>query len=418
MLKIFREYAKIVRNPWKSRAELKTLQEKMMRHIVRFAYRNTRFYKKKFSEAHLSPSDIYHLKDMQKIPITTKDEIRADPTALFAAGYRRESCIEQQTTGSTGKIIPILHDWNAYAHFFAVGFRMFREWGYSLTDSMVLIRHEEPQKILLEKLGLLRRDFISITTPEREQLRIIKRLNPDVISAYPSTFIALMNASTGDELSHLNVKFINSNSELLTDAVRTRIKKTFHCDVYDEYSTYEVVAIAHECPHHHYHIDMDNVIVDFVDGTEPVSCGERGNIVVTSLVNRAMPFIRYDLDDIGIPTDEYCTCGRTFPLIKLVEGREDDFIVTPEGHLISPRKIVPLVEITPGIKEFQIVQEKKDFIVILIAKNNKYSIKEENKMISRLKNIFEDNMVIKIKLMDKIPRKKGKLRIIISRVNR
>ncbi len=417
MLRTAYDFAKIVRNPWKPPEELRKIQEKMMRTIVHFAYYNTRFYKEKFKKAGISPSDIRTAEDMEKIPVTTKDEIRKNPKSLFAAGYNEGNCIVQQTTGSTGKIIPVLHDQEAFSYFNAMGFRTFWDWGYRPWDKMILIRHDKNEKVFLEYLGLLRRYYIPIFTPEEEQIKLIKEINPDVLCAYPSTIKAIMSALKEGNLNQVTLKFINLNSEILTEKVRNQTRKTFNCDVFDEYSTYEVVCIAQECPLHNFHIDSDSVMVNFLDmNDEEVSCGESGRIVVTSLVNKAMPFIRYDLDDIGVPSDEQCECGRTFPLLQLVEGRRDDFLVLPSGALVSPRKIVPLVEITPGIEEFQIIQETRDQVRILMVKDDTYSIKEEEKMIKRLKDLFREDLTIETEYTEEIPRKKGKLRIVYSKV--
>ncbi|MBU7011472.1 MAG: phenylacetate--CoA ligase family protein [Theionarchaea archaeon] len=411
------DFAKIVRNPWKPPEELRRIQEKMMRNIVHFAYYNTRFYKEKFKKAGITPSDIKAVEDMEKIPVTTKDEVRKNPKSLFAAGYNENNCIVQQTTGSTGKILPVLHDKEAFSYFNAMGFRTFRDWGYRPWDKMILIRHDENEKILLEYLGLLRRYYIPIFTPEEKQIKIIKEINPDVLCAYPSTIKAIMSALKEGDLNGVTLKFINLNSEILTEKVRNQTRETFNCDVYDEYSTYEVVCIAQECPLHNFHIDSDSVIINFLDlSDEEVSCGESGRIVVTSLVNKAMPFIRYDLDDIGVLSDRQCECGRTFPLLQLVEGRKDDFLVMPSGALVSPRKIVPLVEITPGIEEFQVVQEKKDAVKIYVIKNESYSLEEEEKMINRLSGLFKEDVVIEPEYVNEIKRKKGKLRIVYSKV--
>ena len=412
------EYAQIVRNPWKDPAELKRIQEKMMRNIIHFAYYNTKFYREKFTEAGITPSDIRTLEDMGKIPVTTKDEVRKNPESLFASGYDRTNCIVQQTTGSTGKIIPVLHDHKAYTHFHAIGLRTFWDWGYRPWEKIALIRHDKCEKMLFEYLGLFRRFYISILAPEQEQIEMIKKINPDVLCAYPSTIKSIMFALKEGDLDRITLKFINLNSEILTEKVRTQTRKTFNCDVYDEYSTYEVVSIAQECPLHGYHIDVDNVILNFLDcDDEEVSPGERGRVVVTSLVNKAMPFIRYDLDDIGILSDCPCQCGRTFPVMQLVEGRTDDFLVMPSGALVSPRKVVPLVEITPGLEEFQVVQKTCNLVTISVVKNDNYTLQGEEKMKERLKDLFREDITIETEYTDVIPRKKGKLRIVYSMVN-
>ncbi|MGD2248403.1 MAG: hypothetical protein PVF58_08340 [Candidatus Methanofastidiosia archaeon] len=232
-----------------------------------------------------------------------------------------------------------------------------------------------------------------------------------------------MNEIAADDLAHINLKFILLNSEILPDKLRVKAVKTFGADVFEEYSSYEVYYMAHECPLHNYHIVMDNVILNFLDdNNEEVSPGERGRIVVTSLVNKAMPFIRYDLGDIGVPSDDICECGWNFKLMELLEGRKDDFLVMPNGYLMSPRKVVPVVEITPGIKEFQIVQKTRDTITIYMVKDDSYTQKAEHTLKERLHTLIrasgcQEFVTIETEYMDKIPRKKGKLRIIVSKVD-
>lgn len=416
MLRPAYKYVKIMRNPWKNMEELKKIQEKMVKTIVQFAYHNTRFYKEKFKKAGIHPSDLKTLDDMKKIPISTKDEVRSSPESLHAAGYNEKNCVFRKTTGSTGKIIPILQDKEAYFHFNAVGFRMFWDWGYRPWEKIMIIRHESDRKSFFEKLGLVRRYYVPIATPEEELVKIMKEINPKVLVAYPSTVKAIMNVLEEGDLKS-SLKFIMLNSEILTEQVRNQTKETFKCDVFDEYSTYEVDSIAHECPLHGFHLDADNVLVDFLDdNNEQVSCGERGNIVVTSLVNKAMPFIRYELGDIGVPSNETCVCGRSFPLMKLVEGRVDDFLVMPTGELVSPRKVVTSVEVTEGIEEFQIMQEKKDYLKIFMKRNEKYTPEEERKMMERLQKVLTEGVKVEVEHVDKVPRTKGKLRIVQTKV--
>jgi phenylacetate-CoA ligase len=422
MLGLLHEYLKTMKNPWKSVETVKKIQEKMMRNIISFAYHNTRFYKEKFKKAGITPSDIQSLADLKKIPVVTKDQVRENPESLFASGYTRENSIVEQTTGSTGKILPILHNNEAISHFYAISFRMYWRWGYRPFDKLAYIGHGKTQQTMLDKSGLSRRKFISIFLSEREQIEVIKKFNPDVLCGYPSTIKGIMNEITADDLAHINLKFILLNSELLPDKLRAQAAQIFGADVFEEYSSYEVYFMAHECPLHNYHIVMDNVILNFLDDNhEEVSPGEQGRIVVTSLVNKAMPFIRYDLEDMGVPSDKICECGWNFKLMELLEGRKDDFLVMPNEYLMSPRKVVPVVEMTPGIKEFQIVQETRDIITIYIVKDENYTQKAEQALKEQLHTLFKTSgcqefITINIEYMDKIPRKRGKLRIVISKV--
>ncbi|MGD2248402.1 MAG: hypothetical protein PVF58_08335 [Candidatus Methanofastidiosia archaeon] len=174
MLGLLHEYLKTMRNPWKSVETIERIQEKMMRNMINFAYHNTRFYKEKFKKAGITPFDIQSVSDLKKIPVATKDQVRNNPEFLFASGYTRKNSFAEQTTGSTGKIIPILHNSEAISHFYAGSFRMYWQWGYRPLDKLVYIGHGKTPQTILDKLGLSRRKFVSILLSEREQIETIK----------------------------------------------------------------------------------------------------------------------------------------------------------------------------------------------------------------------------------------------------
>jgi len=130
-----------------------------------------------------------------------------------------------------------------------------------------------------------------------------------------------------------------------------------------------------------------------------------------------MPLIRYSLGDIGTPSNEQCSCGRGLPLMKMINGRIDDFLILPSGRLLSPRNLGTL-EYIDGIAKFRIIQEYKDKIVVQVVKGTNFS----SKMIKQIKrNILEgslgENVQIIVKTVEDIPRDKSdKLRMILSRV--
>jgi phenylacetate-CoA ligase len=130
-----------------------------------------------------------------------------------------------------------------------------------------------------------------------------------------------------------------------------------------------------------------------------------------------MPLIRYSLGDIAAPSDESCSCGRELPLMKVIDGKADDFLTLPNGEYISPRRVA-LLEYVNGIDRFRIIQERKDKILVQIE--TEYT--PNNEMILEIKNIFlkgllnEDIDVI-VEPVKKITRdKSGKIRMIQSKV--
>ncbi len=161
----------------------------------------------------------------------------------------------------------------------------------------------------------------------------------------------------------------------------------------------------------------DCAIIEFIKDGKNVDFGKEGEIIVTGLYNYAMPLIRYKLGDVGIPTDEVCSCGRNWPLIKSIEGRADDYLILPSGRIISPRNI-NVIENIPGIKEYKIIQERKNLFNVLIIPDKNYSLQTEKEVEEQIKlGCFGEDICVEVRVVDEIPRERtGKLRTIISRI--
>lgn len=204
------------------------------------------------------------------------------------------------------------------------------------------------------------------------------------------------------------------------------IEKIFDAPYYDQFGCSEFDRTAWQCSEKlGYHMDVDSVITQFVDeeGIE-VSLGECGEIVYTSLFNYSMPFIRYAIGDIGIPSDEICSCGINLPIMKVVDGRKDSFVVLPKGQKISPRNLTNTMssfEYYSNIEQFRIVQESVNLIKIFIEKR-KDAIPDDRFKNSLLGHFMREfNSLFKSVelevIMQKIqPEKTGKRRAVISKV--
>jgi phenylacetate-CoA ligase len=170
-------------------------------------------------------------------------------------------------------------------------------------------------------------------------------------------------------------------------------------------------------------MDIDSVIMEFVDENgEAVSPGERGEVVYTSLFNFAMPLIRYRVGDVGIPSDDECPCGRSLPLMKVVEGRRDSFLVMPNGHLVSPRVFTnAMSRFFESIVKYRIVQKKPDLFEVYIQLKggvNKGILADE--VAKHLKSVLNPDydIYVVIRFVDDLSiSKSGKLMAVVSEVN-
>jgi phenylacetate-CoA ligase len=153
------------------------------------------------------------------------------------------------------------------------------------------------------------------------------------------------------------------------------MEKVFAAPFYDQFGCTEMDRTAWQCKERKgYHMDEDSVIFQFVDSNgNDVSAGERGEIVYTSLFNFSMPFIRYAVGDIGVPSDEKCSCGIKLPLMEVVDGRKNSFLILPDGRLMSPNNFTTAVftfKDYNNIDQFKIVQKKPDVFEVYIKKKD------------------------------------------------
>lgn len=402
MLKAFYYFPTTYKNQYITPETLKKIQGKRLQYIVDFAYRNTALYKEKFKKAGITPHDIATLDDITKIPFTTKDEIKAVyPHGIVTPGYTEQNCAVERTSGASGNMLTVLYDSDMADHFMAVAYRDYLAQGVRPWHKLCFITRN-PQKY--EKAS--KRSFLYHTLnllggrPEKELVTLARMYNPDVIGGHPHTIVTMAKVieETGVKV---NPRLILLGGEVAYPSVRAYIEKAFHGETFNKYGAFEMGSIAWECQYHTMHIDADSVVLEVVKDGEP-TVGERGEIVGTNLWNKAMPFIRYKLNDVGLLSDEVCACGRVFPVIKDLEGRCDDFIVLPTGELLSPLRVVPFLFSLPEIEQFAIVQDRKDHIVIKVVPNSRFTKDIKDSILTHYHNTFGESVVIEIEKVNHI----------------
>jgi len=167
-------------------------------------------------------------------------------------------------------------------------------------------------------------------------------------------------------------------------------------------------------------VAVTNVIVEVLDDDGcRLPPGVPGRIVVTSLNNYSMPYIRYEIGDVGALSDKACPCGRSFPVLESIVGRCDDFLVMPSGELIDPQTVVFQIETIPEVKEFRVVQQEDQSLVVSIVPERTVEFRKIREEIGvKLNVLFNSTLrvdVIETLALDRGPT--GKHRSIVSRTS-
>jgi phenylacetate-CoA ligase len=413
---------------WYSEEELKRRQWIKLKNILGYAYKNCEYYRSLFDMKGIRLSDIKDETDFLEIPILTKKLIRDNTDRLISRLYKKENLIMAKTGGSTGKSLRIYFDKQCEEVRNAAAIRSDRWADWDLGIKRAAIWGSPPvAKTIKQKIrsALLNRLIYLDTMNLNEKsmndfVDMYRKYNPSVIFGHSHSIFIFTKFVRDHKIEDILPRGIISTSMMLMPHEREFIESVFKCKVTDRYGCEEVGLIACECEKHEgMHLNIDHLYVEFIkeDGS-PALAGESGAIVVTELVNRGMPLIRYRIEDVGILTDRRCSCGRGLPLMEKVVGRVADFLIREDGSLVAG---VSLVEKTltaiKGIEQLQIVQEEINKISLNIVTDENYDEISHKMLVDELLGVFGNNVVLQINNSDRIPQEKsGKYRFSICNV--
>ena len=426
--KFYPTYKKLVKNQWKSYGELKEEQEKQLRYVINFAYKNVPYYHRLFNDLKLSPEDVKKVEDLEKLPILTKEIIKQNWEDFKPVNLNKLKYYEAATGGSTGT--PFKYRLSKFDRFLA-GALLYRGWGYGgyeLGDKMVFLAGASldigTKSYLAKRVHEVARNIKMVSSFDmgekemRDYVGVVNSFKPKVIRGYASSiyFFAKWVEETNLEIHQPLAVF--TTAEKLYPDMREKIGTVFSCDVYDAYGLNDGGLGAYECSEHSgLHIDTERSIMEVVDKEgNQLECGEC-EMLATSLYNFAMPFIRYDTGDLGSITNEVCSCGRGYKLLKELVGRSVDVLVTPEGKNVHGWFFLYIFwEHCKGVKEYQVVQEKLDRIAIKIVPEDDF----DDKQLDKIREIVRERSEgwnVEFKFVDTIERTgAGKYKFIINNI--
>src|SRR5665647_1774443 len=300
------------KNQWLKPSELEELQNKKLRAIVKYAYDNTDFYHYKFKNAGIHPADIKNITDLHKIPLTTKEEVRGNSLgSMLTKEVNLDSCRVIPTSGSTGTPLKVVYDMPADDFSRAVNLRSMMENGLKIKDKWVNIgdTRTTTKPKWFQKMGFFNLKTLNLFDNVKDQVDFLIDIKPDSLLGYPSQLSLIARYIKNNSIDGINPKNIFTTAELLDPPTRKLINLAFGVELVDLFGCIEVNRTAWECSEHcGYHLDIDSVISEFIHDGESVAAGEKGEIVYSCLYNYAMPLIRYEVGDVGVPSDELCSC--------------------------------------------------------------------------------------------------------------
>jgi phenylacetate-CoA ligase len=413
---------------WYTTSQLEEIQWRRLQELWRFLWEHNKFYIAQFQKAGLNKESLANPADIRKLPFLSKKDIRDNVNDLISLGYDKNMLLHFKTGGSTGKALDIFiteecsemrnacarrHDrWTGWEPGEAIG----AAWG-----------NPKLPKTIKEKLinGLVQPyiylDTMAVTGDSvRRFVADWERVRPTMLFGHAHSLFVLAQQIYKMGIKGIQPAGILSTSMMLLDHERSFIEQVFGVKVTDRYGCEEVSLIGSECEQHDgLHMNIEHLVVEFVkDDGSYAGPGEPGNIVVTDLMNRAMPFVRYRVEDIGTPLNRQCSCGRGMPLMGKVTGRVADFLVKQDGTKVAG---ISLIENTltfmPGLDQLQIVQESLGHICLYVVPGKDYTTDAGNSLTGYFKNVFGNDVQVQLQLVAEIqPERSGKYRFSICRI--
>ncbi|MGH8008124.1 MAG: phenylacetate--CoA ligase family protein, partial [Candidatus Binatia bacterium] len=361
------------RLPYRPLEEILALQNRRVTAIIAHAYKTVPYYQEVIDRAGLRPGDFHTADDLARLPLLTGDHLAREPDRFLSRCYTNGGSLQLHSSGTSGRARTIHYDPAALFLALAHGHRqrlvlaqfVGRTFGYremvlnrpGSTGSHIRAFYESyswaPSNIELKR---------STSSPGNSFEDTITRLNavqPDVVSGYGSHLGALFRRAWQHSLPLLRPKAIVYGADRMVDADRLLIETEFGVPVLSTYQAGEALRIAFQCERRDaFHLSLDHVAVRVVDENgNPVGPGNRGEVVISNLTNRATVLLNYKLGDIVTVGEGPCPCGRTLPTIERIDGRADDFIARPGGHKMHALVVLAPLHHVPGVIQVQLIQE-------------------------------------------------------------
>ena len=419
-----------------TRNELNKNQLKLLKNQVKYCYENSTFYHNKFKNAGITPDDIKTLEDTQKIPFTSKNDLR-DNYPFGMLTVHLDDIVEiHASSGTTGN--PVVgayttNDMDVWAELmarslYATGVRkedvMHNAYGYGLFTGGLGF-HYGAQKIGTTILP------ISGGMTQR-QIKLMKDFGSTVLCCTPSYAIYLAETMVQEGINpgkDLKLKLGLFGAEPWSERIRERIKKELEIEAFDIYGLTELCGpgVSVECPENKgLHIWEDHFLIETIDPKtdEVLPAGDEGELVFTTLTKTGLPILRFRTRDISVIETEKCECGRTHSRMMRIRGRSDDMMII-RGVNMFPSQIEYAIMGLPELAaQYQIILERPDALDVFIIKAEltEKSVNSSQQELEALKrkikqkvnNITGLSPIIELVKPGELPRTAGKAKRVLD----
>ena len=407
-----------------SKEQILHYKEEHTYRIIEYAFRHCPFYTELYTNLGLTPSDFKGMESLDKFPIITKEDIRNNWKKMLSDEFDRKQLIPYHTSGSTGKALDFFWTKENLQFYWAVVWRGRERFGMykgdlhlNFTGKIVVpIEQNKPPYWRYNKpLNQFMFNMQHLTeTKVKDVVNFINHSNFKFFVGYPSIIntLAVLINDMNLKITH-SPQYIFSSAEKMYENQKAAIEQAFPgTTIIEHYGFSENAACASKCHKNVYHEDFE---LGHLELNNPISTpnGQTGSMVATGFQNFAMPFIRYEIGDTGTFSSSNCKCGLNSQVITDIEGRNGDYVITPEGAHIM--RFGYIFKETKDIKECQIVQRELGEMIVRIVKRDSYNLRTEENLKKAIKEWISPTIKVSFEYVNEIPRtKSGKFKAVVS----
>jgi len=362
--------------------------------------------------------------DLSRLPITTKEILKQRGSEAFV---REDSdlsrCFSDATSGSTGIPITVYRTSYERAVQIAKWLRVLFVNGYSARHRVMSLtspgRLAEGRNII-QRFGILRRLTVDYLLPPEEMVDIFLDHKPDVLYGNRSHLDLMALELKRRGIQHKGLKLLVGTAEVIHDSSRRLYRNTFGVKLVESYGSVEMGVMAYETPAHDgLHLCEDLTFFEFLDEErKPVPPGELGRVVVTDLMGKLVPFIRYDHGDLVLFNRGDGISGSTSRRLTRIIGREDDYALMPDGTRRPFHDFYEVMDKYEDIIQFRIVQRTRSLFQVLIVADTSYLLSIRDDLMHQLQKRFPPAVSFEIAHVERIePDPSGKIRMLVSEVD-
>ena len=407
-----------LRSTRQSRADVQASVDEGLRRIVEHAYNTSPYYRSAWDAIGCRPTRHFSSTDLPSLPFLTKDVVREQKLSLVSGDYPVAGLVLSLTGGTTGAQTAFYLDPQCATTRFGRQWGALQLSGYrpGMRRGLVWGVHADLlEDSLMFNIKRAFRDYacaddVLCCSVLDESIMLayctsLHRFRPAVLYGYPSALARLALFIRDRGLEPVRVKTIITTAERLSQARRQLLEEEFGGRVWNLYCTREYGCIAFECSEHDgLHVDTGSVVVEIVRDGQRSEPNESGEIVVTDLLNRGMPFIRSRTGDFGVLSDEPCRCGKPQPLLKRLDGRSTEVVYRPDGGVVAGLILADLFPNIDSIKLTQFVQRDVNAIDLLLVTTSDYTDEVQTEVIRQVRTMMGDEIKINVLRVSDIPR--------------